>query len=246
VTVNNQQLDIAGRIAEVRQRVAEAAWRSGRPAGAVRIVGVTKGVPVPRIEAAMAAGLLDLGENRIQEWLDKRAALGAAPRWHFVGRLQTNKVRYLAQGVALLHSLDRQALAEAVESRWADWRDGLAGRDGAGAAAVPGCLVQVNVAGEDAKAGVAPDELEVFLMRVSGRGIIEVRGLMTIAPYAADAREARWVFARLRALRDSMRPRLPHLCLDELSMGMSGDFDVAIEEGATIVRVGTAIFGPRA
>lgn len=251
MTVNYQQLDIPSRIAEVRGRMAEAAARSGRHPGAVCLVGVTKDVPVVRIQAALAAGLRDLGENRVQEWLGKREPLGDRPRWHFIGRLQTNKVRYLAQGVAWLHSLDRPELAWALEQRWAGWRGGLARYAGAApdsgwVGPEPGCLVQVNVAGQDTQAGVRPEELEGFLAAIGGRGVLRVRGLMTMAPYATDPEASRWVFRRLRELRDQMRLRLPDLALDELSMGMSADYEVAIEEGATMVRVGTAIFGPRA
>jgi len=236
-------LAVAERLEAVRARIAAAARRAGRSPEEVTLVGITKGVPVERIRAAVDAGLVELGENRIQEWLPKIAAVGPAARWHFVGHLQTNKVRYLARGVKVLHSLDRPRLLSVLEDRWESWCEGLRQQ---GCERDPVCLLQLNVAGEDTKYGLSPEKLDVFLGKLVSSGCkVRVRGLMTIAPYTTDPESVRPVFARLRRLRDDARLRYPELGFDDLSMGMSGDFEVAVEEGATLVRIGTAIFGPR-
>lgn len=246
--------EVAGNLAAVRERIGAAARRAGRDPAAVTVVGITKGVEPARIGEAIRAGLADVGENKIQEWLPKISAAGASARWHYVGRLQTNKVRYLVRGVSVLHSLDRPDLLTAIERRWDDWAAGLAqaaydaGRGsgvGAGSSGGPVCLVQVNVAGEATKAGVAPGELNGFLERLAAGGRIRVSGLMTVAPYTDEPEKVRWVFAGLRRLLDQARRDFPHLGLQHLSMGMSGDYEVAVEEGATMVRIGTAIFGAR-
>ncbi len=233
--------DIAARLAEVRAKVADAAVQSGRSPGDVTIVGVTKGVPVDRIQAACELGLRDLGENRVQEWLTKVSRMGQGPRWHFIGTLQTNKVRYLGRGIKVLHSLDREALLAAVGRVWVRWAEAVAhGADDDG----PRCLVQVNVSGEETKAGLAPDRVYDFVAPAVEAGLVRIDGLMTIAPYATDPGEIRWVFAALRDLRDRLERRLG-VKLPHLSMGMSGDYEEAVREGATLVRIGTAIFGPR-
>lgn len=241
---------IVARLAEVRARVAAAAARAGTDASAVTIVGVTKGVEPGLIEAAVSAGLTEVGENRIQEWLSKAPAVGLPVNWHFVGRLQTNKVRYLRRGVQVLHSLDRESLLQALTDCWRSWSAGLGRLDQPRPGLLAGlhgpiCLVQVNIADEDTKSGLAPGEVEAFLELVARTGVVRLGGFMTIAPYVARAEDVRWVFARMREIRDAARERWPGLDLSHLSMGMSGDYEVAIEEGATIVRVGTAIFGPR-
>jgi hypothetical protein len=239
---NDRQPDIRANLDAVRERIAAAAARAGRSEEQVTLVGVTKNVALDRMRAAKDAGLLDLGENRIQEWIPKAAGLGSEVRWHFIGRLQTNKVRYLSRGMSVVHSLDRPALLEALRTRWQSWSGALsASRPGS----QPLCLVQVNIAGEGAKAGLSPGELDGFLEEIEIRGGVRLGGLMTIAPYTDDPERVRWVFARLRQLRDQAKLRFPRLGLDQLSMGMSGDYQVAVEEGATMVRIGTAIFGPR-
>ena len=244
--VGDTAVVIADRLAEVRQRVAEAAARADRDPTAVKVVGVTKGVAAGLVKGAAAAGLVDLGENRIQEWLPKARLVGGGVRWHFVGRLQSNKVRYLNHGIQMVHSLDRSSLLAALVDRWSAWAEALAEAEPSWAGpAAPGVFVQVNVAGEEGKAGIKPAGLESFLGRVQDAGIRRVEGLMTIAPFTAQPESVRWVFARLRELRDRARQRFGELGLGHLSMGMTGDYEVAIEEGATIVRLGTAIFGSR-
>lgn len=241
---------VVTRLAEVRARVAAAAARAGTDASAVSIVGVTKGVEPGLIDAAVSAGLTEVGENRIQEWLSKAPAVRLPVNWHFVGRLQTNKVRYLRRGVQVLHSLDRESLMRALTERWRSWSAGLGRLDQPRPAHPAGlqgpiCLIQVNIADEGTKGGIAPAEVEPFLELVVRTGVVRLGGFMTIAPYVARAQDVRWVFARMREVRDAAQERWPELSLSHLSMGMSGDYEVAIEEGATIVRVGTAIFGPR-
>jgi len=209
---------VAERLAAVRERLAEAAGRVGRPASAVKLVVVTKGVAPPVMQAALDAGATDLGENRAQELLAKAPELKSRPTWHFIGRLQRNKVASLAPLVDLWQSVDRLELGRAIAGR-------------APGAAV---LAEVNVADDPAKAGVAPDDAPALVDGLRSAGL-SVDGLMTIPAAGRDPRPA---FARLAALAD-------RLGLAEVSMGMSDDFEVAVEEGATIVRVGRAIFGPR-
>lgn len=223
---------IAANLEQVRERIARAAQRAGRRPEEVCLVAVTKNVDVPRILAALAAGVTDLGENRVQEAKLKRPALQAAVRWHLVGTLQTNKVKAALQLFDLIHSLDRWPLAEELARR--------AKAAGRGVEV----LVEVNTSGEAAKAGIAPEEVLPFLERVRGLTGLRVRGLMTIAPAVERPEEARPFFRTLALLR-AAAVREGWTELTELSMGMSGDFEVAVEEGATMVRLGTAIFGPR-
>jgi len=226
--------EIAAGLAEVRERMARAETAAGRPAGSVRLIAVSKKMPADDVRAAMAAGQRLFGENYGQELRDKRAALAAEPSpptWHFIGPLQSNKVKYVAGQVALVHTIDSVALLEAFEAR------GVA----------QDCLVQVNVAGEAQKRGVAPADLPGLLDRFATAAHVRCAGLMLIPPFTDDPAAARPHFAALRALRDREADRSrPNVELRELSMGMSGDFELAIAEGATLVRVGTAIFGARA
>lgn len=217
---------IAGNIAAVRARIAAAAARVGRDPAGVRLVGVSKTFPAEAVAAAVRAGLADIGENRVQEAVAKRAVLEAAglrPVWHLVGHLQTNKVKPALQTFDILHSIDSVRLAEVLNRH---------------ATRPVDVLIEVNVAGEATKFGFAPDEVEGALRHLQRLEHLRVRGLMTVAPQVTDPEQVRPVFRALRALRDAMG-------LTELSMGMTDDFEVAVEEGATIVRIGRAIFGPR-
>jgi pyridoxal phosphate enzyme (YggS family) len=220
-------IDVAGNVARVQERIARAAMRAGRAPEEVLLVGVSKSVDVERIRRALAAGLPALGENRVQEAREKIGALGRPVPWHMVGHLQTNKARDAVLLFDLIHSVDRLELARELDRR--------AAAAGKGAEV----LVQVNLAGEATKGGFAPDELKSALEALAGLSAIRVRGLMTIPPPVEHGEQARGWFRRLRELRDEAG-------LQHLSMGMSDDFEVAVEEGATMVRVGTAIFGPRA
>jgi pyridoxal phosphate enzyme (YggS family) len=219
-------VDIAGNLARVRERVARAAERAGRRPEDVLLVGVSKTVDVERIRAAVAAGLPALGENRVQEAKEKVAALGRPVPWHLVGHLQTNKVRDALALFDVIHSLDRLELARELDRRARQRGEPVQ------------VLLQVNVAGEATKGGFAPEAVEGALENLGALPMVRVQGLMTIPPAVERAEEARGWFRTLAALGK-------RLGLPQLSMGMSADFEVAVEEGATIIRVGTAIFGPR-
>lgn len=229
----SRERQIGEALGRVRDRIAAAERAAGRAAGSVRLVAVSKKMTAADVLAARAAGQRDFGENYAQELRDKREALAGEPdiAWHFVGPLQSNKVKLVAGQVALLHSLDSAALLEEIERR------GLPQR----------CLIQVNVAGEAQKRGLPPAALPALLDRFAGASAARCAGLMVIPPFADDPQSGRPHFAALRALRDreAALPR-PNVELSELSMGMSHDLEVAIAEGATMVRVGTAIFGARA
>ena len=240
---------IADRIAAVRSRIAAAASRAGRSPEAVRLVGVTKTHPPEMVAAALAAGLTDFGENRVQEAEAKIAALAeqrSRITWHLIGHLQSNKARRAAALFDVIHSVDSLRLAEVLGRRL-----GEQGED-AGARAV---LLQVNVSGEHSKEGfdlagwegrqAALDAFIADVERILALPHLRVRGLMTIAPWGANPENARPVFHSARRLRDLLAQRFPAADWAELSMGMTDDFDVAVEEGATIVRVGRAIFGAR-
>ena len=223
--------EIALRLSEVRARIDAAAARAGRPAATVRLIAVSKAKRESAIRAAYAAGQRDFGENYVQELVEKSAALSdlAEIRWHFIGKLQRNKARHVV-ATELVHTVDREELAIEL-----DKRSVAAGRR-------LGVLIEVNVAGEATKGGCSPDGLGDLLAAVARAPGLEARGLMTIPPESADLEATRAVFVALRGLRDRHRAALGP---GELSMGMSHDYDVAIAEGATMVRVGTAIFGAR-
>lgn len=217
---------IAERLASVRADVARACERASRDPAAVTIVGVTKTQPVEAVRDALAAGLTDFGENRAQELAPKAEAAaeaGLTPRWHFIGHLQRNKVRQVLPHTAVLHSLDSERLLDEVERR---------------AAHPLPCYLEVNVGGEASKEGIIPHELPSLLAAAQSAHNIEVAGLMTVAPLVDDPEQVRPVFRRLRELAREHG-------LEGLSMGMTDDYAVAIEEGATVVRIGRAIFGAR-
>ena len=221
------------RLDEVRGRIAAAAAHSGRPAEGVTLVGVTKTVAVAAVQAAVAFGLNDLGESRVQEAQAKIQVVGRdRARWHLIGHLQRNKAGRAVELFDRFHCVDGADLAEALSRHAVS-----SGRS------LP-VLVEVNVSGEATKFGVAPEELEPLLERIAALPGLRLDGLMTVGPMVERAEDARAGFARLRALRDRAEPRLGR-ALPELSMGMSGDFEVAVEEGSTMVRVGSAIFGER-
>lgn len=228
-------MNLESRIDEIRARIGKAAARSGRRAEDVKLVAVTKQVEPDVIARATEYGLLAFGENYAQELRLKQEIIGRAVsenvEWHFIGRLQRNKVRYLVGSVALIHSLDTVSSAAEIDRKAR-----------ASGIRMP-VLVEVNTGGES-KGGIEPDALGDFLHEITGLPGVEVSGLMTMPPYFDDPRDARPCFAALRDLRDELSAKYPGL--KQLSMGMSGDFEVAIEEGATIVRIGSAIFGNRA
>ncbi len=218
---------VAANLARVRAAIARAAERADRDPAGVTLVGVSKTFPAAAVIAAAQAGLRDVGENRVQEGAPKRAEVDAAGvhlRWHLIGHLQTNKVRPALASFDILHAVDSLRLAEVINRQ---------------AVRPVEVLLEVNVAAEAGKFGFAADEVLAAARATERLDHLRLRGLMTVAPAVTDAEDVRPVFRQLRQLRDA-------LGLEELSMGMSGDFEVAIEEGATLVRVGRAIFGARA
>jgi len=224
---------LEGRLDDVRGRLARAAARAGRNTGAVRLIGVVKTVPAESVREAAERGLLDLGENRVQEARIKIPAIGREDaRWHMIGHLQRNKAGLAVQLFDRIHSLDGLAVAAAVSRRAVELGRRLP------------VLLEVNVSGEASKHGIRPENATPLIGEIANLPGIALDGLMTIAPYSDRAEDARPHFARLRELRDALE-RSTGVTLPELSMGMSGDFEVAIEEGSTMVRVGTAIFGSR-
>ena len=233
---------ISDNIKRIRERMAEAAVKSGRPADAVRLIAVSKTVGYDAVKAAIRAGQREFAENRVQVLEEKLAGFAEdtdaendaamqAIRWHLIGRLQTNKVKYCAGKVCLIHSLDRIGLAEEI-SRFAV-RHGLDVH----------CLLQINVSGEESKAGLTQEEINEFLEQFSLLDNIYIDGLMTMAPLGAEEAFLRKIFAKTREISiDISRQNVHNVSMTELSMGMSGDFEAAILEGATMVRIGTAIF----
>jgi PLP dependent protein len=227
--------EVAGNLAAIRKRISAACMRAERDPGGVKLVGVTKTVPVERIREGVEAGIDILGENYIQEAKRKREMLAGLPvSWHCIGHLQTNKVKTAIECCDWIETLDREALAVEL-----DHRAEIAGRK------VP-VLIQVNIGAEETKSGVMPGDLSSFHKLVSGFDWLDVRGLMALPPFFDQPERARPYFRQMRAFLDSLRceSSRPER-LSELSMGMSGDFEVAIEEGATLVRIGTALFGSR-
>lgn len=223
---------IAARLASIRERVAAACERVGRPASDVTIVGVTKTKPASTVRAALAAGLEDVGENYVQEFVAKHAAVAMPVRWHFIGHVQRNKVRDIVPLATMIHSVDSERLARAIDAE--------AERLGRQISV----LVQVNTSGEASKFGAAPDAVRSLAATVASLRNLRLDGLMTIAAFLDDPEALRPMFARLRMLRDELTHELG-TALPHLSMGMTGDFETAIEEGATIIRIGAALFGPR-
>jgi len=226
-------MTIAQSIRLVEEKINAAQESSNLAAKDVLLLVVSKTQSVERIREALDAGLVNLGENRVQELLDKYDQLPDA-KWHLIGHLQTNKVKYLIGKVQMIHSLDSLELADEIQKR------------AAAAGMVMPVLVQVNIAEEETKFGMKEEEVENFLHAVSKYPNLKVKGLMTIGPFVDDPEEIRPVFRSLRLLADRMRAlNIPNIDMEHLSMGMSNDYEVAIQEGATIVRVGSSIFGHR-
>jgi pyridoxal phosphate enzyme (YggS family) len=227
-------MSIAENLAQVKERIANAAIRSGRSPESVKLVGVTKTVDVERIQAAVSAGLQILGENYVQEARGKIEQVGEEAEWHFVGRLQTNKAKYAVKLFDLIQTVDSMKLAVELNRRAKPL-----GR------VIP-ILIQLNLAGEETKGGVDHAESLSLVRQISELPHLQVRGLMTMPPFFNDPERARPYFRQLRELSQEIAAAgVPGVEMTEISMGMSGDFEAAIEEGATLVRVGTAIFGER-
>ena len=230
------EIGIGARLADLLARIAAAAARAGRRPGDVGLVAVSKRHPPELVAAAARAGVTDLGENYAQELVGKMDALAGDPAarglaWHFIGRLQLNKVRLVVGRVALIHAVDSIELARDIDRRAAE-----AGR-------VQPILIAVSAAGEAQKTGVDPDALGRLLEEIAGLSALDCAGLMTMPPWPDAPEDSRRYFRELREIRD--RFATPDRPLPHLSMGTTGDLEVAVEEGATLVRVGTALFGPR-
>ncbi len=221
-------------VAEVEKRIAAACERSGRARSDVTLIAVSKTKPVEDIREVMGTGIRDFGENKVQELVDKYGQLPGDLRWHMIGHLQRNKVKYIVDKVVMIHSVDSLRLAEQIEKE----------------AASRNChvdiLIEVNVAEEDSKFGVTCEETTAMIREIAALPHLTIRGLMTIAPFTEDPETNRPYFRKLKELSvDIASKNIDNVFMSELSMGMSGDFEVAIEEGATLVRVGTSIFGER-
>ena len=226
---------VGDNIRRIREEIAEAALRSGRDPSAVRLMAVTKTVDDARILEAIEAGVDIMGENYVQEAKRKIETMAVDVKWHMIGHLQSNKAKYAIRLFDMIHSIDRLGLAEEL-----DRRSAAAGR-------VTDVLVEVKVSGEESKSGIPAEEAPALVRKIASLDNLSIRGLMTMPPWFEDPENARPYFAALRKLRDRIADEeIPGVDLRELSMGMSADYRVAVEEGATIVRIGTAIFGPRA
>lgn len=226
---------IAENVEQIRKRIHRACERSGRDLRSVRLIAVSKTFEAEKIREVVEAGLNDIGENFVQELRDKRAALNNPDiRWHFVGHLQSNKVKYITDFIYLIHSIDHQSVAEEIDKR------------GARIGRTVDVLIEVNTTREKTKFGVLPESTVEFAKSLAHFKSLKLKGLMTIGLFLPDPEASRPAFQTLRSLRDEvMRVGIENAEMTELSMGMTNDFEVAIEEGATMIRLGTAIFGPR-
>lgn len=227
-------MNLQANLDAIRQQISSACARCGRDPADVKLVAVSKLQPAAAVTAVAAAGQGIFGENYVQELLAKQDEVGPGVEWHFIGALQSNKVKYLVGRVGLLHSVDRLSLAREISRQWGK------------AQQTADILIEVHLGEEANKAGVAPAETVELVRQIALLPHLRIRGLMALPPYCDDPEEVRPYFRQLRLLAENITAlQLPGVTMAELSMGMSHDFSVAIEEGATLVRVGTAIFGPR-
>lgn len=227
-------MGVAENILKIREKIAAAARRAGRHPGEIRLMAVTKTVPDDRVREAISAGVDLLGENYVQEARGKIEKLGRVVPWHFTGHLQTNKAKYAVSLFEMIHSVDRIELASELNRRAE-----AAGR-------VLPVLIEVNIGGEESKSGVAFPAAKELIRQAAKLSSLRIKGLMTMPPWQADPEEVRPCFIALRRLKEEVtEENIGNVRLEELSMGMSGDFEAAVEEGATIVRIGRGIFGER-
>ena len=221
-------------VIEVEKNIQAACDRAGRSREEVRLIAVSKTKPVSDIEEVLTTGILDYGENKVQELSDKYDVLPKNIRWHMIGHLQRNKVKYLIGKTVLIHSVDSLRLAEQIE------------HEAAKADTIMNVLIEVNVAGEESKFGTTCNEAIELVRAVAAWKHVKINGLMTIAPFTDNPEDNRIYFKKLKQLSVDIKSKnIDNVDMDELSMGMTGDYEVAIEEGATMVRVGTGIFGER-
>ena len=228
-------MELKQRLEDIRERIRRAAESCNRDPDSIRLVAVSKTVPAETVKEAIEAGATILGENYVQEAREKFDALVLYPvSWHFIGHLQSNKAKYAVRLFDLIHTVDSLKLARALD------------KEAKKVDKIQPILVQVNISGEDTKSGISAAVAPELISQISQSENLAVKGLMTMPPYFYQPEKVRPYFAALRELRDQIKKQsLPNVSLDELSMGMTGDFEVAIAEGATIVRIGTAIFGER-
>ena len=227
-------MNIAANITQIQERIASVCQNCGRNPDEVRLVAVSKKKPAADIEAAINAGQTLLGESYVQECVAKIDEVKAVAEWHFIGALQSNKVKYLRGKVAMIHSVDRLSLAKEINRQW--------GKDDV----CINILIQVNLGEEESKSGTTASDLITLVNQIAQLQHVRIKGLMALPPWEADPETVRPYFRQLRELAEQIdRLELPNVTMQELSMGMSHDYEVAIEEGSTMVRVGTAIFGAR-
>ena len=225
---------LVNNLREVEENIAAACKRANRSRDEVTLIAVSKTKPVSMLEEIYNEGIRDFGENKVQELTDKYAIMNKDIHWHMIGHLQRNKVKYIVDKVKLIHSVDSVRLAQTIE------------QEAAKKNVIVDILIEVNVAEEESKFGLKVEEVTAMVEEISKYSHLRIRGLMTIAPYVEDPEENRSVFARLRKLSvDIAAKNIDNVSVEILSMGMTNDYEVAIEEGATIVRVGTGIFGER-
>jgi len=227
-------MDIVRNISQIRHQITSACAKCGRKPENVQLVAVSKKKPATDIEAAIAAGQILFGESYVQECVAKIDEVESAAEWHFIGGLQSNKVKYLAGKVAMIHSVDRLSLAKEIDRQWGKLNSDI------------DILIQVNLGEEETKSGTTAEELIKLVSQVSRLKHLRIKGLMTLPPWDEDPERVRPYFRQLRKLSEQVEELgLPNVEMTELSMGMSHDFEAAVEEGATMVRIGTAIFGAR-
>lgn len=228
------KINIAENLDNVRERISNAAIKSGRKYEDITLIGVTKYVDILNINKALELGIKDIGESKVQEVQNKFSEINKDINWHMIGHLQTNKVKYIIDKIDLIHSLDRISLAQELHKR-AELR-GL----------YIDALIQVNISGEDTKFGLAPKDVFKFIEEIYKYDRVRIKGLMTMAPYCDNPEETRYVFKGLKDLQNEILNKgYEHIKMDYLSMGMTNDFEIAIEEGSNMVRIGTGIFDER-
>ncbi|WP_153462512.1 MULTISPECIES: YggS family pyridoxal phosphate-dependent enzyme [Sediminibacillus] len=224
-------MDVAKNLEQIQQNIREACRKAGRKEEEITLIGVTKYVTIDRTEEALAAGVRDLGENRLEGFSQKYEAIGDKAAWHFIGSLQSRKVKDMINKIDMLHSLDRSSLAKEINKR--------------AEKSIP-CFVQINTSGEESKHGIGPEEALEFVEGLAKYEKVQVVGLMTMAPFVEDEATIRQTFRRLKMLRDEIAQKhYQHAPCQYLSMGMSNDYQLAIEEGATHIRIGSKLVGQK-
>ncbi len=224
-------MSIAENLNEIKQNIASACQKSGRSKDDVLILAVTKTIDADRINEAISLGITDIGENRVQELMQKYDLVDKSVRWHLIGHLQTNKVKYIADKVCMIHSVESIGLAKEIEKQCAKIDK------------VMDILVEVNVSGEESKSGIKPCDAEEFIRSICSFKHLKVKGLMTMAPFDAENDELHQIFSDLYKISvDISQKKLDNVIMEHLSMGMTGDYEVAVEENSTIVRIGTGLF----